>query len=500
MPRNLNEIFTAWGAFLEEGAVVDVRVNNLQCDSRKVQPGDAFVALAGAQVDGLEFADKALRKGAVTVLYDPDGRTDTHLLPAEYIAIPELNQRLGELASRFYGAPDDDMQLVAVTGTNGKTSVAHFIAQVWQQWQGQAGFIGTLGAGPLSALSDTGLTTPDVLQTYAELARLRAADISLVAMEVSSHALTQGRVDLLAFDIGVFTNLSHEHLDYHGDMQAYADAKRQLFSQHKPRFAVLNIADPVGRQWQTELDTEIEVVSYCGVAANLPADVSATEVEFTADGLSFRLNSPWGSARVSCGLLGHFNLDNLLAVAASLGLLGMPFSELCQALELVQPVPGRMQKIQADHGQPLVIVDYAHTPAALEQALQSLRPHADGLLFCVFGCGGERDQDKRPLMAAAVEEVADRVYLTSDNPRSEDPLIIINQVSAGFELPEKTVIEPDRSAAIRMAIYAAGSKDIVLIAGKGHENYQQIGDQKLPFDDSTEARLALGRISHRVAR
>ncbi len=500
MPRNLNEIFTAWGASLEEGAVANLLVNDLQCDSRRVQPGDAFVALAGNQVDGLEFAAKAISQGAVAVLYDPAGRANTQQLPTEYIAIPELEQRLGELASRFYGAPDDDMQLVAVTGTNGKTSVAHFIAQVWQQWQGHAGFIGTLGAGPLNALKDTGLTTPDVLQTYAELARLRAAEVNLVAMEVSSHALVQGRVDLLAFDIGVFTNLSHDHLDYHGDMQAYADAKWQLFSQHKPRFAVLNIADPVGRQWQLDLDSKIETISYCAVATDKPTDVSAAEIEFTPNGISFRLNTPWGSGKINCGLLGRFNLDNLLAVAASFGLLGMPFSELCQALELVQSVPGRMQKIHADQVQPVVIVDYAHTPAALEQALQSLRAHTDGLLFCIFGCGGERDQNKRPLMAAVVEKFADRAYLTSDNPRGEDPLTIINQVSAGFALPEKAVIEPDRSAAIRMAIYAAGSKDTVLIAGKGHENYQQIGELKLPFDDSTEARLALGRISHRVAR
>ncbi len=495
MPRKLQEIFTGWDETLTEDAIPDLNINDLQSDSRKVQPGDAFVAISGEQEDGLDYASKALAKGAVVVLYDPAGRVTTSQPEAEYVAIPALSQRLGELASRFYGAPDDDLQLVGVTGTNGKTSVAHYIAQIWQQWQGHAGFIGTLGAGSLEKLHDTGLTTPDVLQIYAELARMRAEDIRLVAMEVSSHALVQQRVDLLSFDIGVFTNLSHDHLDYHGDMQAYAIAKQQLFSQHKPRFAVLNIADPIARQWQAEMDPQIQTISYYGAASgstDVVADVFAADVISTADGIEFSLNTPWGSARVACGLLGRFNLDNLLAAVASMGLLGMPFNELCHALELVQPVPGRMQKIYADQDQPLVIVDYAHTPAALEQALMSLRPHTEGLLFCVFGCGGERDQEKRPLMAAAVEEFSDRIYLTSDNPRTEDPLAIINQISTGFDVPEEVIIEPDRSAAIRMAIYAAGSKDTVLIAGKGHESYQQLGDRKLPFNDSTEARLALG--------
>ena len=500
MPRNLREVFTGWDDSLNTASIPEVRVNHLRIDSRRVRAGDVFVAVPGTHVHGLEFAETAVANGALAVICDENSTQKSDLDKIPLILIPDLNQRLAELASRFYGAADDDMTLVAVTGTNGKTSVAHFIVQVWQLWQGNAGFIGTLGAGPLSNLSETGHTTPDIFTTYSRLADLRSADISLTAMEVSSHALDQNRVGMLSIDIGVFTNLSHDHLDYHGDMQTYELAKQRLFSEHRPRFAVLNIADKVGRQWQQELPDDIQCMSYFGDSAmdkeatrkSSSADVYASDIESTDLGIGFKLHTPWGNAKIQSNLLGRFNLDNLLATATALGLLGMPFPQLCHALELVQPVIGRMQRITADANQPLVVVDYAHTPDALKQALESLRPHTRGQLFCVFGCGGERDRSKRPLMARAAEKYSDEVFLTSDNPRSEDPLKIIDETARGFKYPQAICIEADRASAIRLAIYAADKEDVILIAGKGHEQYQQMGTEKLPFDDALEARLALG--------
>jgi len=500
MPRNLREVFTAWDESLEVASIPEIRVSDLQIDSRQIMTGDAFVAVPGTRSHGLGFAGKAIASGASVILCDLNDAELASVSKLPIILIPGLNQRLPELASRFYGAPDDDMTLVAVTGTNGKTSVAHFIAQVWQLWQGHAGIIGTLGAGPINNLNETTHTTPDIFSTYALLAGLRAADISLTAMEVSSHALDQNRVGMLSFDLGVFTNLSQDHLDYHADMQSYAGAKQRLFNEHQPRFAVLNTADKVGRQWQQALPENTQCLSYYGDSAadkgfkpdNPPADVYASEVETTDQGIRFHLHSPWGNANIQSNLLGRFNLDNLLATAAALGLLGMPFSQLCHALELVQPVTGRMQRVSAEPAQPLVVVDYAHTPDALKQALLSLRPHTRGQLFCVFGCGGERDRSKRPLMAGAAEKYSDRVYLTSDNPRTEDPLGIIDEAARGFSRMQSVCIEPDRAAAIRLAVYAADEEDVVLIAGKGHEQYQQLGAEKLPFDDVAEARHALG--------
>jgi len=331
-----------------------------------------------------------------------------------------------------------------------ETSVADFIAQGWQQWQGSAGLIGTLGAGPLNDLRNTGLTTPDIFSIYAQLADLRARDIDLTAMEVSSHALDQGRVELLSFDLAVFTNLSQDHLDYHGSMENYAAAKLSLFNLHQPRFAVLNIADKVGRQWQTEMPENVQLSTYFGASAGPAdqslqpdmADVYASHIKTTLRGLKFRLHSPWGEAEICSQLVGRFNLDNLLATATALGLLGMPFADLCHALSLILPVRGRMQRLDTETDQPLVVIDYAHTPDALKQALQSLRPHTQGQLFCVFGCGGDRDRTKRVLMAAAVELNADRVYLTSDNPRTEDPLKIIDDTLKGFSQPGRIIVGP----------------------------------------------------------
>ncbi|MBE9548021.1 MAG: UDP-N-acetylmuramoyl-L-alanyl-D-glutamate--2,6-diaminopimelate ligase [Proteobacteria bacterium] len=500
MPRNLREVFSAWDDSFKLTSIPKIVVNDLHIDSRQVQAGDVFVAVPGKQSHGLGFVEKAIVNGASAVLCDLCEAQNIKNCTFPVILIPDLNKRLAELASRFYGVPGSDMLLVAVTGTNGKTSVAHFIAQAWQLWRGNAGLIGTLGAGPLNNLNETSHTTPDIFEVYSRLASLRAAGIGLTAMEVSSHALDQNRIGRLSFDVGIFTNLSHDHLDYHGDMQRYGLAKKRLFTEHKPRFAVLNVADKVGRQWQGELSENTECLSYYGDSATdkepvggyPPADIYASDVKSTDRGIGFYLHSPWGQAKIQSKLLGRFNLDNLLATVAALGLLGMPFKQLCQALELVQPVIGRMQRIGTELDQPLVVIDYAHTPDALKQALLSLRPHTHGQLYCIFGCGGERDRSKRPLMAAVTEKYADQVFLTSDNPRSEDALKIIDEISSGFSDPGAVRIEPDRAAAIRLAVYAADKQDIILIAGKGHEQYQQLGTERLPFDDAAEARLALG--------
>jgi UDP-N-acetylmuramoyl-L-alanyl-D-glutamate--2,6-diaminopimelate ligase len=469
-------------------------VSGLVLDSRDVQPGDAFVAIAGFGMHGLLFTEQARAAGASAILFEPPTPTDIPA-PADAIAVPGLRARMGAMADEFHGRPSHAMTMVGVTGTSGKTSTVQLLAQALTLLGTRSGTIGTLGAGLHGAAVATGFTTPLVLQMHALLAQLRDAGAQAVAMEVSSHALDQGRVDAVHYDIAVFTNLTRDHLDYHGDMASYGAAKARLFSRPGLRAAVVNIDDAFGRGLLAALPDGVRGIGTSSQGAQ--ADVRAENVAPGAAGLAFDLVLGDERRSIASPLLGRFNVDNLVAVAAVLHALGEGADAIAKVLPQLQPIPGRMNRLggQMPDGrrQPLVVIDYSHKPDALQQALASLRGHLDGRLACVFGCGGERDRGKRPQMAAIAEAAADSVIVTDDNPRGEDGDAIVADIMAGFAHPAKIVVELDRRTAIERAIDAAGPGDIVLVAGKGHETYQDVGGVKHPFDDAAVARAALAR-------
>jgi UDP-N-acetylmuramoyl-L-alanyl-D-glutamate--2,6-diaminopimelate ligase len=475
-------------------SMADVRVSGLSLDSRRVAEGEGFVALAGAHGHGLDHLDQVVSQGATCVLYEPplpDGVAHAEaVLPM--LAVSGLRAHLGMMAERAYDAPSKALRIAGVTGTNGKTSTVHLLAQALAAADVPVATIGTLGAGRPGALVEGERTTPDVLAVHALLRRFVDAGVSHVAMEVSSHALDQGRVERVQFAVAVFTNLSRDHLDYHGDMQAYGAAKARLFSWPGLQSAVVNTDDAFGVQLADRIPAGVRVLR-CGERAledgSLPA-FHARNVRAGHDGLQFTLVTPDGEALISTRLLGRFNVANLLAVAATLHALGWTLTQTAQVLPRLDSVPGRMSRLGGD-GRPLVVVDYAHTPDALEQALASLREHTVGRVLCVFGCGGERDRGKRPQMAAIAEAGADRVTVTDDNPRSEDGDAIVSEILAGFRDPSAVVVQRDRAEAIRAAIVAARAGDTVLIAGKGHEAYQEIAGRRLAFDDREQATRAL---------
>jgi len=475
---------------LLEGWVNDapaLRLTGISLDNREIKPGDVFVAIQGQLVHGLDYARAAVAAGAVAVVHD--GLKAVPELGVPAIKIVGLGDRLGELASRFYGAPSEQMTIAGVTGTNGKTSVAHFLAQSWQRVYGNAGMVGTLGYGSFDHLQSGVRTTPDAFRLQQALAESVKSGIEHMAMEVSSHALQQHRCQTVQFDAAVFTNLSRDHLDYHGDMASYAAAKRLLFTEYAPAFAIINHDDSYGRKWFGELNGGMQMLSFgLQKGAELAAEIRSVDI----NGMSLRITGPWGSEEVHTSLLGAFNASNLLAAAGALALLGMPWHRVLHQLEVMQPVPGRMMRLGGQPGQPVVVVDYAHTPDALESALHAVRAHLDGKLVCVFGCGGNRDQGKRPQMGRAAELLADDLFVTSDNPRNEPANKIIDDVVAGLETPGRATIEPDRAAAIQQAIANCKAGDVVLVAGKGHETWQEIGGQKIPFSDETVIRHALG--------
>ena len=476
-----------------EDALADARdivVRGLTLDSRRVREGDAFLALQGGSRHGIEFAPAAIERGAAVVLVE--GADDSRLpipdsrFPA--VRIDGLHDQVGEIAARFFGRPSESLRVIGVTGTNGKTSIVQLLAAALHGLGARAATIGTLGAGLVGALREGERTTPDAISVQALLAEFRDAGVSHVAMEVSSHAVSQGRVNAVTFDVAAFTNLTRDHLDYHGTMQAYGAAKAKLFAWPNLRAAVINVDDAFGRELAKNLPASVQGFTY-GVD-NAHADIVATNVRTGGDGLHFHLHTPWGESDIATKLLGRFNVANLLAVAGCLGALGCDFAQIRTALINAQPVIGRMNRLGGGTA-PLVVVDYAHTPDALEQALANLRAHCEGRLICVFGAGGERDRGKRPQMAAIAERLADRVIVTDDNPRNEDGDAIVAGIVAGFTRRDAIVVQRDRAQAIALALREAKAGDVVLIAGKGHEPYQEIGGVKHPFDDLAVARQAL---------
>ncbi len=466
----------------------DTVVSGLQLDSRRVNRGDAFVALAGTRTHGITFAPAAVARGASVILAEPPAPAVPGI-DAPVVWIEDLREQAGHLAARFHGWPSRAMTVIGVTGTNGKTSCVQMLAQALSLLGHRAATIGTLGSGVYGKLRQGERTTPDALSVQAMLDMFREAGVSHVAMEVSSHALEQRRVNGVEFDIAAFTNLTREHLDYHHSMQAYGQAKARLFAWPGLRAAVVNVDDAFGRGLAGGLPRELRRLRVS--VGGDQAEVTAHAVKAHADGLDFTLRTPWGEAQVQSPLLGRFNVANLLLVAACLGVLGTSLARITDVLGRLDPVRGRMNRLGGTSHAPLLVVDYAHTPDALEQALANLRAHTRGALVCVFGCGGERDAGKRPDMGAIAERLADRVIVTDDNPRGEDGDAIVQQILAGMRHPGSAIVLRDRATAIRTALHDAGADDVVLIAGKGHETYQEAGGERRPFDDLEVARAAL---------
>ncbi|MEE4331635.1 MAG: UDP-N-acetylmuramoyl-L-alanyl-D-glutamate--2,6-diaminopimelate ligase [Wenzhouxiangella sp.] len=463
-------------------APTDRVVDGLVLDSRQVTPGSVFVALAGAERHGLAFAEQAAAAGAVAIVHDglgslPDG------CPVPLVKVPDLTRLLPELARRRWGDPSARMDLVAITGTNGKTSLAWLLAQALD-----AAMIGTLGVGAPGAHQALNHTTPDVLTLYRLLADLRHAGHTRVALEASSHALDQKRLEGLSFASVIFTTLGHDHLDYHADREAYAAAKARLFSDYPSRRQLINLDDSFGTELADRLADSQGLLTY-GLESSR-AQVSGELIEAGIDGLRGRIRLPGRTIEVRSDLIGRVNFYNLLVVAAELYARGRDPDEIATRLSGLSSVPGRMQRLCSE-AKPVVVVDYAHTPDALAGALRSLRELCSGRLWCVFGCGGDRDRSKRPLMGQIAEALADQVILTDDNPRSEPPLVIIRDIQSGMKAPERSRVRTDRATAIALAIRDAADGDVVLIAGKGHEREQIVGDEVRPFCDAEEAVAAL---------
>lgn len=473
------------------GPVPEVTVTGLALDSRQVRPGDLFVALPGSRTHGQHYIDAAVAAGAAAVLCDA-GTRELGKTGVPCLLLHDLSHKLGLIAERFYGRPSQELFVIGVTGTNGKTSCSHFLAQALNEPTAPAAVIGTLGNGFIDRLEATRHTTPDAVRLHALLRDLADAGARSLVMEVSSHGLAQGRVAGVGFDLALFTNLSRDHLDYHGDMAAYGRAKARLFQQAGLRYAVLNGDDAFGRTLLAELPETVEALTYTLAEAGDPTrQVCGEIVSQGRDGLLLELRTPWGDGRLHSALLGRFNASNLLAVLSCLLLKGMGLETALHRLSRLRTVPGRMERFGGQGDQPLVVVDYAHTPDALSQVLITLREHCSARLWCVFGCGGDRDAGKRVLMGNIAARYADHTILTDDNPRHEDGDKIIDDIAKGM-VGGDYVIMRDRAAAIRHAVGRAAANDVVLVAGKGHEVYQQVGDEQRPFSDRDQVCQALG--------
>jgi len=473
------------------------RVTGLASDSRDLAAGEVFVAYPGSRSDGREFIAEAIARGASAVLWE---REDFRWNPGwrvPNLPVDDLRSFAGHLAHEVYGRPSETLWTMGVTGTNGKTSCSHWLAQACSACGARTALVGTLGTGFPGKLDAGVNTTPDAILLQRSLARLRDAGAQGVAMEVTSIGLDQGRVNGVAFGAALFTNLSRDHLDYHGDMESYAHAKQRLFETPGLKHAVLNLDDVQGARLARVLAGRgLDRAGYscfAGVAARagLERYAEAHAIEVSARGIAFDVKSSWGEARIESALLGGFNVSNLLGVLTTMLVSGVPFERAAASLAELQSVAGRMQKLGGG-GKPLVVVDYAHSPDALEKALVALKDVAragGGRLIAVFGCGGDRDKSKRAPMARAACANADFVIATSDNPRTEDPAAILRDVAVGLSGAHEVIA--DRRAAISRAIARARSEDCVVIAGKGHEDYQIVGREKRHFDDREEALAAL---------
>jgi UDP-N-acetylmuramoyl-L-alanyl-D-glutamate--2,6-diaminopimelate ligase len=467
-----------------------IDVFHLANNSHHVEMGTLFIAYPGEKSDGRKYIVDAVAKGAAAIAYEPSDDFVLPVVSVPCIAIKNLKIKQSAIAARFYDFPSEKIPVIGVTGTNGKTSVTHFIAQAVSQ----SAVIGTVGYGLLSDLRKTANTTPDGLQLQSMFAELIDAGAKTIAMEVSSHALAQQRVNQdVDFHTAVFTNLTQDHLDYHHTMENYRDAKELLFQIMKEspsvarllmrapeqKNAVINIDDPTGNYFVQQYQNKLNIMTY---ARHQDADITVIKQRPMQHGFELSIKTPWGTGDFQLPLIGEFNIDNALATIGVLGLLGMPFAVIQEKMAVLKTVNGRMQLFHGKN-KPSVVVDYAHTPDALQKALESVRAHCEGKLICVFGCGGDRDKTKRPKMGAIADAFADKVIITNDNPRSENSDVIAQDILNGVQHKNKFLIELSREKAIALAIENAASQDWVLIAGKGHETEQIIGDQSLHHSD-----------------
>jgi UDP-N-acetylmuramoyl-L-alanyl-D-glutamate--2,6-diaminopimelate ligase len=486
-----------------------VRGEHLAVDSRTVKPGDTFLAYPGEKADGRKFIPQAIERGARAVVWERDGFAWDPQWKTPNLPVSDLKSRAGFIADYLYDHPSQKLWLIGVTGTNGKTSCSHWIVQAMAALDRKAAVIGTLGAGFPGEMEFSANTTPDSVLLQAKIANFLRRGAECVAMEVSSHGIVQGRINGATFAVAMLTNLSRDHLDYHGNMEVYAAAKARLFHWSGLKYAVLNLDDVFGMQLLHDLEgTGIGMIGYgftdTAIAPPNPRSfrrVWGRNLRASMAGLEFDIEFEAECLKFKTEVLGSFNASNLLGVLATLLASGIAFPEAVRALQKVQPVAGRMQQIGGEGDEPLIVVDYAHTPDALEKVLTTLREAVDagfpggkpetgsGRLVCVFGCGGERDQGKRPLMGEVATRLADEAIITSDNPRSEDPDSIIRDIAVGAAANHR--IEKDRTGAIHRAIQGAHKGDVILIAGKGHETWQEAGGKKFPFSDAEVARRAL---------
>ena len=471
------------GMVKDPSVITDIAISNVSMNSREVVSGALFIATAKELVQRQSHIQQAIEAGAKAILIDDSSSTGLTQQTVQVIAVNALESKISEIAARFYGHPSLVQTVIAVTGTNGKTSVTQFIAQCLEASGQACGVIGTLGCGRIETLIETGMTTPNPVAMQAILAEFLQQSIKIVVIEASSHALEQGRLNSIAIDVAVLTNLSRDHLDYHHDMASYANAKRRLFQFDSVKTAVVNAQDNFGRSLIEELASKdtIRVMTY---GQDSKTDLAANDANMTKQGVSFNLVQETQSTQINSSLLGLFNVDNLLATAGSLVAMGLPFEQVVKGLAQCHAAKGRMEIFGGDQ-QTTVVVDFAHTPDAISKALHALREHksSQAKLWCVFGCGGDRDTGKRSEMGAAAEKYADKIIITDDNPRSESNEAIVEAILKGLENPQAVYIEHDRQQAIQHAIAHAKKEDLVLVAGKGHEQYQEIAGVKKPYSD-----------------
>jgi|HigsolmetaAR202D_1030399.scaffolds.fasta_scaffold00867_18 UDP-N-acetylmuramoyl-L-alanyl-D-glutamate--2,6-diaminopimelate ligase len=496
LPPTRSKLLAELLAGIADGVPAAARIGDLSLDSRSVRPGSAFVALQGTRAHGLAYLDGALANGASAVLWEPADGVAVPTVPKGVVAVcvPGLTAALGTIADRFFDAPSSALKIAAITGTNGKTTTAYMFAEALAKLGIDSAYAGTLGTGRIDAVRARPHTTPDCITVHRELAELRDDGVRCVGMEVTSHALEQQRVAGVRFHTALFTNLTRDHLDYHGTLEAYGAAKARLFAWPTLAHAIVNGSDAFGRTLLGAVrHGQLTVYGRDESVRELAAQhIYAARFQAEPVGLSIDIDGSWGRGRLHSRLIGAFNVDNALAVLAALLAFEVSFADAIAALECCSAPPGRMELLTAP-GKPLVIVDYAHTPDALEKALQAVRVHCRGRIVCVFGCGGERDPGKRPLMGAIAEKLADSVVVTDDNPRGEDGDAIVAAILAGMQKPHQAIVERDRAAAIELAVARASAGDAVLVAGKGHEDYQIVGGTTRYFSDRDVARAALGR-------
>ncbi len=477
----------------KQSPIGDPLITNISIRADEVKPQGLFLACRGGSGHGLDYLHQAIGGGAAAVLWEPTPEVSFDEEELPNYPISQLGEKVSSIADRFFGQPSSQIRIAGVTGTNGKTSTVKLIADALENLSTPCGMLGTIGYGRPHDLESSSLTTPDAATIQRILAQFRKANLSYAAMEVSSHGLDQHRVSDVRFSVAVFTNLSRDHLDYHRDMNDYAAAKAKLFAMPGLSAAVVNLTDSRGPQmWDAAKSIEHRIGVWVGDQAfpDVKQFICARRVKATQRGITLEVESSWGNGVIDSALLGHFNALNLLSAAAVLLHWDMPLEKVLSALEACGPVPGRMESLGgADI--PLVVVDYSHTPDSLEKALCTLTEHCQGELVVVFGCGGDRDPGKRPIMGEIAERLADRVYVTDDNPRNEPSHVISDAILTGISDPQAITIEHDRSRAIQLAIGRANPKDVVLIAGKGHEDYQIRNDEVIPFDDREHAKRAL---------